>query len=143
MAGCQNPIGVAEWKNQIAKALPEELRSSQPSIEEIEKKLGYYAIAYSTIRIRLCRTVPIRIRCLSLDSSSVLLLGVKTVIKTFFSLSSVAMPFQNTKIYAILLPIQSKRFILGYKKFRITIKVPELINFTQRLHFFIPWCKLC
>lgn len=35
MAGYQNPIGVAEWKNQIANALPEELRSSLPSIEEM------------------------------------------------------------------------------------------------------------
>jgi len=35
----QNPIGVAEWKNQIAKTLPENLRSSLPSIEEIEKEL--------------------------------------------------------------------------------------------------------
>ncbi|MBS5062322.1 MAG: DUF1016 family protein [Hungatella hathewayi] len=40
LAGYQNPIGVAEWKNQITKALPEELRSSLPSIEEIEKELG-------------------------------------------------------------------------------------------------------
>lgn len=39
LAGYQNPIGVAEWKNQIAKSLPEELRSSLPSIEEIEKEL--------------------------------------------------------------------------------------------------------
>lgn len=39
LAGYQNPIGVAEWKNKIAKALPEELRSSLPSIEEIEKEL--------------------------------------------------------------------------------------------------------
>ena len=40
LAGYQNPIGVAEWKNQIAKSLPEELRSSLPSIEEIVKELG-------------------------------------------------------------------------------------------------------
>lgn len=39
LAGYQNPIGVAEWKNQIAKALPDELRSSLPSVEEIEKEL--------------------------------------------------------------------------------------------------------
>ena len=39
LAGYQNPIGVAEWKNQIVKALPEELKSSLPSIEEIEKEL--------------------------------------------------------------------------------------------------------
>ena len=39
LAGYKNPIGVAEWKNQMVKALPEELRSSLPSIEEIEKEL--------------------------------------------------------------------------------------------------------
>lgn len=39
LAGYQNPIGVAEWRNQIAKTLPEDLRSSLPSIEEIEKEL--------------------------------------------------------------------------------------------------------
>jgi hypothetical protein len=37
LAGYQNSTGVAEWKNQIAKVLPEELRNSLPSIEEIEK----------------------------------------------------------------------------------------------------------
>lgn len=39
MAGYQNPIGVAEWKNQIAESLPEELKSSLPTIEEIEREL--------------------------------------------------------------------------------------------------------
>lgn len=39
LTGYQNPIGVAEWKNQMQKALPEELRSSLPSVEEIEKEL--------------------------------------------------------------------------------------------------------
>lgn len=39
LAGYQNPIGVAEWKNQMVKALPEELKSSLPSIEEIEREL--------------------------------------------------------------------------------------------------------
>lgn len=39
LAGYQNPIGVAEWKNQMVKVLPEELKSSLPSIEEIEKEL--------------------------------------------------------------------------------------------------------
>ena len=39
LAGYQNPIGVAGWKNQIAKSLPEELRSSLPSVDEIEKEL--------------------------------------------------------------------------------------------------------
>ena len=39
LTGYQNPIGVAEWKSQIEKSLPVELRSSLPSIEEIEKEL--------------------------------------------------------------------------------------------------------
>lgn len=39
LAGYQNPIGVAEWKNQIAHALPDELKSSLPTIEEIEREL--------------------------------------------------------------------------------------------------------
>lgn len=39
LCGYQNPIGVAEWKNQIARSLPEELKSSLPSIEEIEREL--------------------------------------------------------------------------------------------------------
>ena len=39
LAGYQNPIGVAEWTNQIAHALPEELKSSLPTIEEIEREL--------------------------------------------------------------------------------------------------------
>ena len=39
LAGYQNPIGVAEWKNQIARSLPEELKSSLPTIEEIERAL--------------------------------------------------------------------------------------------------------
>ena len=39
LSGYQNPIGVAEWKSQIEKSLPAELRSSLPSIEEIEKEL--------------------------------------------------------------------------------------------------------
>lgn len=39
LAGYHNPIGVAEWQNQITQSLPEELQSSLPSIEEIEKEL--------------------------------------------------------------------------------------------------------
>jgi hypothetical protein len=39
LSGYQNPIGVAEWQNQITQSLPEELQSSLPSIEEIEKEL--------------------------------------------------------------------------------------------------------
>lgn len=39
LSGYKNPIGVAEWKNQMVQALPEELKSSLPSVEEIEKEL--------------------------------------------------------------------------------------------------------
>lgn len=37
--GYQNPISVAEWQNQLTKSLPEEFKSSLPSIEEIEREL--------------------------------------------------------------------------------------------------------
>ena len=39
MPGYQNPIGVAEWQNQLSDIMGEELKSSLPSIEEIEKIL--------------------------------------------------------------------------------------------------------
>lgn len=40
LTGYQNPIGVAEWQNQIEKELLEELKSSLPSIAEIERELA-------------------------------------------------------------------------------------------------------
>lgn len=36
------PIGVAEWETQIVKELPKELKSSLPTIEELEKELNEY-----------------------------------------------------------------------------------------------------
>jgi predicted nuclease of restriction endonuclease-like (RecB) superfamily len=36
----RKPIGVAEWETRITEMLPEELRSSLPSIEELEMELG-------------------------------------------------------------------------------------------------------
>lgn len=39
LAGYQNPIGVAEWQEQITQNLPDDLRSSLPTIEEIEKEM--------------------------------------------------------------------------------------------------------
>lgn len=39
LTGYQNPIGVAEWENRIQESLPEDLKSSLPSIEEIENEL--------------------------------------------------------------------------------------------------------
>lgn len=40
LRGVTSPIGVAEWKTQLTESLPEELRGSLPSIEEIEAELG-------------------------------------------------------------------------------------------------------
>ncbi len=37
--GYKNPIGVAEWTEQLTRALPEDMQSSLPTIEEIEKEL--------------------------------------------------------------------------------------------------------
>ncbi|MBK6607331.1 MAG: DUF1016 family protein [Leptospiraceae bacterium] len=39
LSGYTNPIGVANWESKLKKSLPENLKSSLPSIEEIEKEL--------------------------------------------------------------------------------------------------------
>ncbi len=39
LAGFTNPIGIANWEKQIINALPDNLKGSLPSIEEIEKEL--------------------------------------------------------------------------------------------------------
>lgn len=39
LAGNSKPIGVAEWEQQMTDSLPEDLKSSLPSIEELEKEL--------------------------------------------------------------------------------------------------------
>jgi len=39
LEGYQNPIGVADWQEKLTKELPDDLQSSLPSIEEIEKEL--------------------------------------------------------------------------------------------------------
>ena len=39
LAGFVNPIGVADWREQLIKELPEDLKSSLPTIEEIEREL--------------------------------------------------------------------------------------------------------
>ncbi len=39
LAGNTKPIGVAEWEQQITESLPEDLRPSLPSVEEIEREL--------------------------------------------------------------------------------------------------------
>ncbi|AIY01974.1 hypothetical protein ART_2375 [Arthrobacter sp. PAMC 25486] len=40
LRGYSAPIGVAEWKTQIVESLPEEFKSSLPSIELLEEELG-------------------------------------------------------------------------------------------------------
>ena len=40
LAGYTKPIGVADWERQITRSLPEELKSSLPTIEEIEAELN-------------------------------------------------------------------------------------------------------
>jgi predicted nuclease of restriction endonuclease-like (RecB) superfamily len=39
LAGFDNPIGVADWQKHLANELPEDLKSSLPTIEEIEREL--------------------------------------------------------------------------------------------------------
>lgn len=38
LAGINNPIGISNWENEITKSLPENLKSSLPSIEDIENE---------------------------------------------------------------------------------------------------------
>lgn len=38
LSGINNPIGISNWENEIIKSLPENFKSSLPSIEEIEKE---------------------------------------------------------------------------------------------------------
>lgn len=40
LAAFQNPIGVADWQEQLTRELPDDLKSSLPTIEEIEKELN-------------------------------------------------------------------------------------------------------
>jgi hypothetical protein len=39
LAGFENPIGVADWQERLAKELPDDLKSSLPTIEEIEREI--------------------------------------------------------------------------------------------------------
>jgi len=45
LAGCSAPIGVAAWKTQLTQRLPAKLRTSLPSVEEIEAELTPIAAA--------------------------------------------------------------------------------------------------
>jgi hypothetical protein len=40
LSGYTNPIGVAEWEKQITESLPDELKPSLPTVEEIEKEFA-------------------------------------------------------------------------------------------------------
>ena len=40
LAGFKNLIGVANWEKDIVKSLPQEFKSSLPTIEQIEKELN-------------------------------------------------------------------------------------------------------
>jgi hypothetical protein len=40
LAGYTKPIGVADWERFITENLPDDIKSSLPSIEEIEKELS-------------------------------------------------------------------------------------------------------
>ena len=39
LAGHQKPIGIAEWEQQLTRSLPDKLKPSLPSIEELEAEL--------------------------------------------------------------------------------------------------------
>lgn len=37
----KKPVGVAQWETKIVTSLPKELKGSLPSIEALERELGY------------------------------------------------------------------------------------------------------
>jgi len=39
LAGYTNPIGVADWQQELTKEMPNDLKTSLPSIEEIEREM--------------------------------------------------------------------------------------------------------
>jgi predicted nuclease of restriction endonuclease-like (RecB) superfamily len=41
LSGTTHPISVADWATQFTRSLPEDLRGSLPSIEELERELGF------------------------------------------------------------------------------------------------------
>lgn len=40
LRGLAKPIGVAEWEARIVDSLPDELRGSLPTVEELERELS-------------------------------------------------------------------------------------------------------
>ena len=46
LAGYTNPIGVADWQNQITGSLPDDIKSSLPTIEEIEREINDWSDGY-------------------------------------------------------------------------------------------------
>ena len=40
LEGSRHPIGIAQWETQLTQELPEGLRGSMPSIEELEAALS-------------------------------------------------------------------------------------------------------
>ena len=41
LSGYTNPIGVADWQNEIAAVMPDEIMTSLPTIEEIEREMEF------------------------------------------------------------------------------------------------------
>ncbi len=37
----KKPIGVAQWRTRLLESLPKRLQGRLPTVEEIEKELGY------------------------------------------------------------------------------------------------------
>jgi hypothetical protein len=40
LSGVEKPIGVAQWETHLTDALPEKLKTSLPTVEELENELG-------------------------------------------------------------------------------------------------------
>lgn len=43
LQGLKQPVGVADWETQIVRALPDDLKTRLPSVEELEAELATVA----------------------------------------------------------------------------------------------------
>ena len=41
LSGYTNPIGVADWQDEIAAVIPDEIMTSLPTVEEIEREIAF------------------------------------------------------------------------------------------------------
>ena len=74
LAGFSKPIGVAQWERQITQSLPDELKSSLPTVEEIEAELeGGVGMSLPGWKIRVLKDAGVILMEIYLQPSKMLI----------------------------------------------------------------------